>query len=156
MGRQAAVGRHVCALVSGGGYAEYCVAPLEQCLPIPASISERHAAAIPETFFTVWTNLFDRAALTRGYARNFETAEQLARAVTNIALYDLPDDYFAQFVPMVERVTPAEITRVASRYLDPERLTTLIVGDYAAFGTLLRVEQSGDKLGLEFIGADAL
>ena len=72
------------------------------------------------------------AALTRGYARNFETAEQLARAVTNIALYDLPDDYFAQFVPMVERVTPAEITRVASRYLDPERLTTLIVGDYAA------------------------
>lgn len=72
------------------------------------------------------------AALTRGYARNFETAEQLARAVTNIALYDLPDDYFAQFVPMVERVTPDEITRVASRYLDPERLTTLIVGDYAA------------------------
>ena len=45
------------------------------------------------------------AALTRGYARNFETAEQVARAVTQIALYDLPDDYFAQFVPRVERVT---------------------------------------------------
>jgi NADPH2:quinone reductase len=65
-GIDAAIGRHVCALVSGGGYAEYCVAPLEQCLPIPISVPERHAAAIPETFFTVWTNLFDRAALRRG------------------------------------------------------------------------------------------
>src|SRR3954453_869273 len=43
-------GRRVCALVSGGGYAEYCVAPIEQCLPIPGRISETHAAAIPETF----------------------------------------------------------------------------------------------------------
>ena len=65
-GMEAAVGRHVCALVTGGGYAEYCVAPLEQCLPIPVSVPERHAAAIPETFFTVWTNLLDRAALRRG------------------------------------------------------------------------------------------
>jgi putative PIG3 family NAD(P)H quinone oxidoreductase len=65
-GVEAAVGRHVCALVSGGGYAEYCVAPLEQCLPIPAGMAARHAAAIPETFFTVWTNLFDRAVLKRG------------------------------------------------------------------------------------------
>src|SRR5262245_8986665 len=65
-GMEAAVGRHVCALVTGGGYAEYCVAPLEQCLPIPVSVPERHAAAIPETFFTVWTNLLDRANLRRG------------------------------------------------------------------------------------------
>jgi NADPH2:quinone reductase len=65
-GMDAAVGRHVCALVSGGGYAEYCVAPLEQCLPVPVSVPERHAAAIPETFFTVWANLFDRGALKRG------------------------------------------------------------------------------------------
>jgi len=65
-GVDAAVGRHVCALVSGGGYAEYCVAPLEQCLPIPVAVPERHAAAIPETFFTVWTNLFDRGGLKRG------------------------------------------------------------------------------------------
>src|SRR5215510_3044863 len=65
-GVEAAIGRHVCALVSGGGYAEYCVAPLEQCLPIPAGIPEPHAAAIPETFFTVWTNLFERAGLARG------------------------------------------------------------------------------------------
>ncbi len=65
-GVEAAVGRHVCALVSGGGYAEYCVAPIEQCLPIPSAVSETHAAAIPETFFTVWANLFERAGLTSG------------------------------------------------------------------------------------------
>ena len=70
------------------------------------------------------------AALTRGYARNFETAEQVARAVTQIALYDLPDDYFAQFVPADGRRSPSdEVTRVAARHLDPARLTTLIVGD---------------------------
>jgi len=69
------------------------------------------------------------AALTRGYARNFETAEQIARAVAQIALYGLPDDYFAQFVPAIERVTAAEATRVAAEYIRPERLTTLIVGD---------------------------
>jgi NADPH2:quinone reductase len=65
-GVTASVGRRVCALVSGGGYAEYCVAPLEQCLPLPASVAPTHAAAIPETFFTVWTNLFERAALATG------------------------------------------------------------------------------------------
>jgi len=65
-GAGTAIGRHVCALVSGGGYAEYCVAPLEQCLPIPATVAEQHAAAIPETFFTVWTNLFERAGLAAG------------------------------------------------------------------------------------------
>jgi len=69
------------------------------------------------------------AALTRGYARNFETAEHVARAVTQIALYDLPDDYFAQFVPLVESVTVADVTRVAARHLDPDRLTVLVVGD---------------------------
>jgi len=52
--------------------------------------------------------------------------------VTQIALYDLPDDYFAQFVPLVEQVTPEEVTRVASRYLDPARMTALIVGDFDA------------------------
>jgi NADPH2:quinone reductase len=56
----------VCALVAGGGYAEYCVAPAPQCLPIPENIDVVAAAAIPETFFTVWTNLFQRGALRRG------------------------------------------------------------------------------------------
>jgi NADPH2:quinone reductase len=65
-GVEAAIGRRVCALVSGGGYAEYCVAPLEQCLPVPSPVSIAHAAAIPETFFTVWTNVFDRGRLKSG------------------------------------------------------------------------------------------
>ena len=74
------------------------------------------------------------AALTRGYARNFETAEQVARAVSQIVIHDLPDDYFAAFVPAVERVTPADVTRVSERHLHPDRLTTLIVGDLDAIG----------------------
>jgi zinc protease len=82
------------------------------------------------------------AALTRGYARNFETAEQIARAATQIALYDLPDDYFAQFVPRLERITPSEVTRAASEHLHPEQLLTLIVGDLDAIGKDL------DQLGL--------
>ncbi len=56
-------GDRVCALVTGGGYAEYCVAPAPQCLPIPEGLDVVAAAAIPETFFTVWTNVFDRGAL---------------------------------------------------------------------------------------------
>ncbi len=59
-------GDSVCALVSGGGYAEYCAVPIEQILPSPAALSATEAAAIPETFFTVWTNLFDRGRLARG------------------------------------------------------------------------------------------
>jgi len=70
------------------------------------------------------------AALTRGYARNFETAEQLARAVTQLALYDLPDGYFDEFVSVVEHLTVDDVTRVTQQYLDPSRLTTLVVGDY--------------------------
>jgi NADPH:quinone reductase len=59
-------GDAVCALVAGGGYAEYCVAPIEQVLPIPSGMEVADAAALPETFFTVWTNVFDRAALQPG------------------------------------------------------------------------------------------
>jgi putative PIG3 family NAD(P)H quinone oxidoreductase len=59
-------GDEVCALVAGGGYAEYCVVPAPQCLPIPTGMDAATAAAIPETFFTVWTNLFDRARLQQG------------------------------------------------------------------------------------------
>ena len=74
------------------------------------------------------------AALTRGYARNFETADQIARAVTQLALYDLPDDYYAQFVPNVERVTAEEATSAMARHIDPSRLITLIVGDLDVVG----------------------
>ena len=59
-------GDAVCALVSGGGYAEYCTAPVEQILPIPEGIALADAAALPETFFTVWANVYDRAALQSG------------------------------------------------------------------------------------------
>lgn len=54
----------VCALVQGGGYSEYCVAPVKQCLPIPQGLSPIEAASLPETFFTVWSNVFDRAHLS--------------------------------------------------------------------------------------------
>jgi zinc protease len=84
------------------------------------------------------------AALTRGYARNFETADQIARGVMQLALYDLPDDYFAAFVPSIERVTCAEISRVMTKHLDPDRLTTLIVGDVEAIGEDLRRLNLGD------------
>jgi putative PIG3 family NAD(P)H quinone oxidoreductase len=60
------VGDAVTALVSGGGYAEYCTAPAVQCLPVPQGLSMAEAAALPETFFTVWQNLFDRARLAAG------------------------------------------------------------------------------------------
>jgi NADPH:quinone reductase len=57
------VGDAVCALVTGGGYAEYCVAPAPQCLPVPRGMDVVTAGAIPETFFTVWTNVFQRGRL---------------------------------------------------------------------------------------------
>ena len=58
------LGDAVCALVQGGGYAEYCVAPFEQCLPVPRGLSLIEAASLPETYFTVWSNVFDRAMLS--------------------------------------------------------------------------------------------
>lgn len=60
------VGDKVCALISGGGYAEYCLAPAPQCLPVPGRLSMVEAAAVPETFFTVWTNVFERGRLKAG------------------------------------------------------------------------------------------
>jgi len=60
------VGDKVCALVAGGGYAEYAVAPASQCLPVPDGLDMMEAAALPETFFTVWTNVFDRGRLKAG------------------------------------------------------------------------------------------
>jgi NADPH2:quinone reductase len=61
-----AVGQEVCALVAGGGYATYCIAPAPQVLPVPKGLTLIEAAALPETFFTVWTNLFERGALKAG------------------------------------------------------------------------------------------
>jgi NADPH:quinone reductase len=82
------VGDEVCALVAGGGYAEFCIAPAPQVLPVPGGMAVTTAAGIPETFFTVWTNVFDRGALARGETALFHggssgigtTAIQLAAA----------------------------------------------------------------------------
>jgi len=65
-GSEFKIGDQVCALVTGGAYAEYCVVPVQQCLPIPAGFSLVEAAGLPETFFTVWSNVFERGALTHG------------------------------------------------------------------------------------------
>ncbi len=84
-----AVGDAVCALVQGGGYAEYCTAPAGQCLPVPKGLSMLEAASLPETFFTVWSNVFDRAGLAPGESLLVQggssgigvTAIQMARAL---------------------------------------------------------------------------
>ena len=83
------VGDRVCALVAGGGYAEYCVAPVGQCLPVPAGFDDIQAASLPETFFTVWSNVFDRARQQAGETLLIQggtsgigvTAIQLAKAL---------------------------------------------------------------------------
>lgn len=61
-----ALGDRICALVAGGGYAELCVAPIPQCLPVPQGFTDEQAASLPETFFTVWSNVFDRGRLQPG------------------------------------------------------------------------------------------
>ena len=83
------LGDRVCALVAGGGYAEYCVAPIGQCLPVPRGLTDIEAASLPETFFTVWSNVFDRARLQKGETLLVQggssgigvTAIQLAKAM---------------------------------------------------------------------------
>jgi NADPH:quinone reductase len=67
------IGDRVCALMAGGGYAEYAAVPLLQCLPVPKGFSDIEAAALPETFFTVWSNVFDRAMLGKGEGGENET-----------------------------------------------------------------------------------
>ncbi len=86
------------------------------------------------------------AALTRGYARSFETGEQIGRAALQLALYDLPDDYFEQFVPRIERVTADDVSRVMTRHLDPARLVTLVVGDLDVVGPDLGALGLGDAV----------
>ena len=60
------IGDRVCALIAGGGYAQLCVAPVAQCLPVPKGWSDIEAASLPETFFTVWSNVFERGRLQKG------------------------------------------------------------------------------------------
>ena len=95
---------------------------------------------------------FGIAALTRGYARNFETADQVSRAIMQLALYDLPDDYYAQFVATVEGITRDDVSRVMTKHVDPSRLTTLIVGDLDVIGADLSRLGLGEPL---VLAADA-
>ena len=101
-----ALGDKVCALVAGGGYAEYCVAPAVQCLPIPKGLSDIEAAGLPETYFTVWSNVFDRGALQDGETLLVHggasgigtTAIQLARALGNTVYATVGSDERARAV----------------------------------------------------------
>ena len=140
-------GDRVCALVAGGGYAEYCVAPFPQCLPIPRGMNAIAAAAVPETFFTVWTNLFQRGHLRAGERVLVHggtsgigtTAIQLARAFDATVFATARSDdkcdacrtlgaalainyRTADFVEVIRRAAPAGI----------DVILDIVGGDYAA------------------------
>lgn len=87
-----------------------------------------------------------RASITRGYPRGFETAQQVARGVAQLALHGLPDTYFADFVPRVEAVTEADVSRVAVQYLDQARMVTLAVGDHARIAPSLAALNLGEPI----------
>lgn len=94
------VGDRVCALASGGGYAELCAVPVGQCLPVPAGFSDVEAASLPETFFTVWSNVFERGRLQPGETLLVQggssgigvTAIQLAKALGSTVIVTAGDD----------------------------------------------------------------
>jgi predicted Zn-dependent peptidase len=77
------------------------------------------------------------ASVSKGYPRGFETAGQVARSVAQLALHGLPDSYFEQFVPRLSQVTAQDVAAAAQRYLDPAKMTTLIVGDLDKIGDSL-------------------
>lgn len=94
------IGDRICALVAGGGYAELCVAPVGQCLPVPAGLSDIEAASLPETFFTVWSNVFERAGLKQGESLLIQggssgigvTAIQIAKALGSMVIVTAGSD----------------------------------------------------------------
>lgn len=89
-----------------------------------------------------------RAALTRGYPRSFETADQVSRSAAQLALYSLPDDYFTTFVPRILALDESDLTRAARRHIDPSRLLTVIVGDRDKLGTSLDRLELGEPADL--------
>jgi NADPH2:quinone reductase len=141
-------GDRVCALVAGGGYASLCTAPVGQCLPVPARLSDTEAASLPETFFTVWSNVFDRGHLMAGQTLLVQggssgigvTAIQLAKAAGAKVIVTVGSDAKAaacialgadeainykthDFVAEVQRITEG---RGAHVILD------MVAGDYVA------------------------
>jgi NADPH:quinone reductase len=141
------VGDQVCALVAGGGYAEYCVAPIEQCLPIPKGLSLVEAAGLPETYFTVWSNVFDRGRLSSGEALLVHggasgigtTAIQLAVAMGNQVYATVGSD---DRVKAVEALGAKGINYKTQDFVDEIRKLTdkrgvdvildMVAGDYIA------------------------
>lgn len=143
-----AIGDPVCALVAGGGYAQYCVAPVAQCLPIPQGLSLIEAAGLPETYFTVWSNVFDRGRLSgqesllvHGGASGIgTTAVQLASAMGHTVYATVGSDERAKAVEQlgacqainyktedfVERIKTLTAGRGVNVILD------MVAGDYIA------------------------
>jgi zinc protease len=87
-----------------------------------------------------------QASVTRGYPRGFETAQQVVRGVASLALHNLPDTYFEDFVPRVEAVTLEDIARVARQYLDTARMVTLVVGDHEKVAPTLATLDLGEPM----------
>jgi len=85
-----------------------------------------------------------RASLTRGYPRSFETADQIARGAAQLALYDLPDDYFGTFVPKVLALSETDVTAAAVKHIDPARLVGVVVGDRERLMPSLKALELGD------------
>ncbi|MVW73607.1 NAD(P)H-quinone oxidoreductase [Bordetella sp. 15P40C-2] len=141
-----AIGDKVCALIAGGGYAEYCVAPVEQCLPIPAGLSDIEAAGLPETYFTVWSNVFDRGALKAGETLLVHggasgigtTAIQLARAMGNTVYATVGSDERARAVESLGAARGinyktedfVEVVREATGGVGVNVILDMVAGDY--------------------------
>lgn len=141
-----AIGDKVCALIAGGGYAEYCVAPAVQCLPIPKGLSEIEAAGLPETYFTVWSNVFDRGALQDGESLLVHggasgigtTAIQLARAMGNPVYATVGSDERARAVEALGAAKGinyktqdfVEVVREATGGTGVNVILDMVAGDY--------------------------
>lgn len=139
-------GDRVCALVSGGGYAEWCVAPAVQCLPVPAGLSFAEAAALPETYFTVWSNVFDRARLTPGESLLVQGGTsgigvatiQLATALGHIVFATAGSDEKARFCEMLgakrginyRREDFAQVVQEATGGRGVDVILDMVGGDY--------------------------
>jgi NADPH:quinone reductase len=141
-----AVGDHVCALVPGGGYAEYAVVAEENALPVPEGFSMIEAAAIPETYFTVWTNVFDRGKLKAGETVLIHggssgigtTATQLAKAFGARVIVTAGDDEKCRACEAlgadlaINYKTQDFVAVLAGKTIAPDVILDMVGGDYIA------------------------
>jgi len=142
------IGDQVCALLTGGGYAEYCAAPAQQCLPIPKGWSLIEAAGLPETFFTVWSNVFDRARLQPGESLLVHggasgigtTATQLATALGSTVIATAGSDARARAVEALGAVRGinyrtedfVEVVKTITGGQGVNVILDMVAGDYTA------------------------